>query len=376
MKRLIFFLYALYLIIFTIFSYAFIDPNLTYFHQFFSGFAFNYREITTGAYLISVFIFFIFYIYFVKMTANKYFLKKDLKLLIILTICILFFAYPAMLSYDIFNYISTTKVLFFYHENPYVIMPIDFIGDPNLLFMHAANKIALYGPVWIALTGIPFFLGFGNFVLTLFSYKLFALIFYVLTIMLVEKLTKNILSVAIFALNPLVIIETLIGSHNDIAMMFLVLLSFLFISRRRIFLSAVFLISSILIKYATIFLIPVFLYTSYKSLKNEKINWQKVYFLSFISMFFIFFLSPLKSETYPWYAIWFLIFASMIPERKIILYLSLAFSFSLLLRYVPFMLVGTYNNPIPLNQIILTFFPPFIILFYFYFKNLLWAKKS
>lgn len=376
MKKLIFLSYALYLIIFTIFSYAFIDPNLIYFHKFFSGFAFTHRRITTGIYSVSIFTFFIFYICFVKMTANKYFATKNLKLLIILTICILFFAYPAMLSYDIFNYISTTKVLFFYHENPYVIMPIEFIGDPFLLFMHAANKIALYGPVWIVLTGIPFFLGFGNFVLTLLSYKLFIFIAYVLAVMLISKLTKSILSVVIFALNPLVIIETLIGSHNDIVMIFLVLSSFFFLSKRKMLPSIVFLISSILIKYATIFLIPVFLYAGFKSLKKEKIDWKKVYFLSFVSMFFIFLLSPLKSETYPWYAIWFLIFASMIPERKIILYFSLTFSFSLLLRYVPFMLIGTYGSPIPLIQIILTFFLPFAILFYFYFKNLLWAKKT
>src|SRR5260221_3326430 len=113
-----------------------------------------------------------------------------------------------MLSYDIFNYIATAKVLFLYHENPYIIMPIEFLGDPFLLFMHAANKLALYGPFWIIMTGIPFLFSVKNFILSLLLFKLFVASFYFGTILFFNKLAKNLLSIFVFGLNPLVIIET------------------------------------------------------------------------------------------------------------------------------------------------------------------------
>src|SRR3990167_2891549 len=172
MKKLIIILYSAFLFSFTIFSYVFIDPNLSYLKDFYSGFALSNRLPTTFFYSLSVLIFFIFYGIFIYLGIKKKLNYKDVFTLIGVTAVILFFSYPAMLSYDIFNYIATSKVLFFYNENPYVVMPIEFLNEPFLSFTRATNKIALYGPVWIVLTGIPYFLGIGNFIVTLFSFKL------------------------------------------------------------------------------------------------------------------------------------------------------------------------------------------------------------
>lgn len=361
MKKVFFILYPVVLLGLTIFSYLFIDPNFIYLKNIYSGIAFKNRQLITFLYLLIILLFFTFYFLFLLLIHRKLINAKDIKLLIVLTVGMLLFAYPAMLSYDIFNYIATAKVLFFYHENPYIIMPIEFTQDPLLSFTHAANKIALYGGAWISLSAIPHVIGAGNFLITLFSFKLLIVSFYIGSVVLIWKMSKNLISTSLFAFNPLVIIETLVSGHNDIVMIFFALLSFFLLMKKRIIVAFFFLLLAILIKYATLFLIPVFFYTVWKLFKRQKVDWEKIYIASSLSMFVIFLLSPLREEIYPWYAIWFLPFVSLVPQRKILLYVSLAFSFGLLLRYVPFMILGTHFGVTPTIKILATFIPVILV---------------
>ncbi|MDO8621162.1 MAG: hypothetical protein Q7R31_02685 [Candidatus Levybacteria bacterium] len=375
MKSVFIFLYVFFLLCFLIFSYLFIDPNFLYIHNIYSEFSLSKRQLTTVLYILFIFVLFAFYFLLLRLGKNSSFDFKDFRLYLILTIALLLFSYPAMLSYDIFNYTATSKVLFFYHENPYIIMPIEFTKDPLLLFMHAANKTALYGPVWILLTGIPYLLGFGNFLLTLFNFKLFIVIFYIGTISIIWKISKNFTTLLLFALNPLVIIETLLGGHNDIVMIFFALLAFYLLIKKKIFLAIIFIILSILIKYATLFLLPIFIYVSIKRIRKTEIKWDSVFSYSAILMIIAFLLSPIREEIYPWYAIWFLPFAFLVPKNKILLYLSISFSFGLLLRYIPFMFLGTYFGPTPLIKILVTFIPSVAVLLYFSIRAKLWQKN-
>ncbi len=363
--RMVYILYTSVLAALTFFSYLFIDPNLFYLHTLYSDFTFQHRTFTTILYGICIILFFVFYLLFLRLASKKLLDIQKIKLLINMTMGVLFFSYPAMLSFDIFNYIATAKVLSFYQENPYIIMPIEFIGDPLLDFMHAANKIALYGPAWIILSLVPYSLSFGNFIFTLFTFKLFIVIFYLATVFLIWKMTKNHFSVAFFALNPLVVIETLISGHNDIVMMFFALVSFYFLRQKRILLGTVFIIISILIKYATIFLLPVFIYALWKVFWRQKINWEKIFYFSALLMMTAFFLSPIREEIYPWYATWFLAFAALVPSKKVLLYTCIAFSFGFLFRYVPFMLFGTYLGITPIFKLVVTWIPPFLVLLYY-----------
>ncbi len=373
MKNFVVFLYILFLSIFTIFSYVFLDPHITQLKNIFTDFSFDQRILTTFFYISLVVIFFIFYSIFIWLTVRRKINTKDVIRLVIITVLILFFSYPVMLSYDILNYIATSKISFFYHENPYVIMPIEIPGDSLFSFMHAANKIALYGPFWILITGIPYFLGFGNLLLTLFSFKIFVTAFFLGTGFLIWKISKNILPVILFSLNPLIAIETLVSGHNDIFMIFLVLLSFFLLMKKKLGLAIFFFTSSILIKYTTLFLIPVFLFVVWKTIKKSEINWDKIFYYSSLLMMLGFFLSPFREEIYPWYAIWFLPFVFLISKKKMLLYLSILLSFGLLFRYVPYMFSGTHAGLTPLFKSIVTFVPPSLILFYYIYKKL-WGK--
>lgn len=369
MNKILFFLYAITLFVFLIFSYAFVDYNLLYLKNFYTGFSNNNREITTFIYVVFIFVLFAFYFLFLYLIKQKKINMNHLKQLIGISLIILFFSYPAMLSYDIFNYTTTAKVFFSHHENPYIVMPIEFTRDSFLLYTRAANKIALYGPIWIISTGIPYLFGFGNFLAILFNFKLFVSLLYIGCSYMIWKISKNILSVSIFALNPLILVETLVSGHNDIVMMFLAIFSFFLLIRKRIALAVLFLGFSILIKYATLFLVPVFIHVAIKTVRREQIDWEKVFSTSAVFMGMIFLLSAFREEIYPWYAIWFLIFTSLISNKKIILCLSLAFSFSLLLRYIPSMYTGSYLGYTPFIKKLVTFLPPLMVGFVYAIKK-------
>lgn len=369
MKKFIIILYSVFLLLFTIFSYFFVDPNLSYLKNIYSDFAFTNRSLSTIFYIFFIFLFFIFYGIFLRLGIKKKLSIREIFLLVFITSGILSFSYPAMLSYDIFNYLATSKVLFFYHENPYIVMPIELTGEPLLSFIHAANKIALYGPVWVILTGIPYFLGFGNFIINLFLLKFLAGIFYLSTVFIVWKMSKSVISVVLFALNPLIIIETLVSGHNDIVMVFLVLLSFFLLAEKKILLGVLFFALSIFIKYTTIILLPIFLLMLWKAIRKKEFHLQDIFYASSLLMLIAFLLSPIREEIYPWYAIWFISFSFLIPNKKILLYASVAFSFSLLLRYTPYMLTGTYAGQTPFIKEIISFIFPIVALVYYGFKK-------
>jgi len=366
-SRFLLFAYCLFLILFTIFSYLFLDRNLIYLSNFYIGITTTHRVLTSGLFLSSIIIFFFFYYIFLKQ------LKKRLikfKTIILVTCLILFFSYPAMLSYDIFNYVATAKVVFTYHENPYVIKPEEIGADKNISFTRATNKIALYGPSWILATAVPNFLGGGNFILTLFLQKLLILFFYLATTNLIFKITKSSLYTALFALNPLVVIETLVSGHNDIFMIYFALLSLYLISNGKYIRSLVVIIVSIFVKYATLLLTPILIFLFLNKLKDGTINWNKVYLISAYLMFFAFLVSFFR-EIYPWYAIWFLPFVTIIPSRRSLTYISLSISFGLLLSYLPYLYSGNYFGYTPVLKNILIFAP----LIFIAFKGRSWLKK-
>ena len=346
---MVFAAYALFTVLFSVFSYSFIDPNLMYLKTLYTGFAFTNRLEVSLFYISFISVFFGFYLYFLSLVHKKILTIKFVIVVILLSIPLLF-SYPAMLSYDLFNYQATAKVIYHYGENPYLVMPIELAGDPMLLFTRAANKYALYGPLWIVLTGVPYMSSFGNFIIQLFLFKFFVGLFYVGVVFLLYKLSKSVFTVVFFAMNPLVLIETFMSGHNDIVMMFFVLLGYHLIKQEKYMLSVLPFVFSVLIKFSTLFLFPVWIYMYYKKIKNQKLDWGRVWILSLVSMGIIFLLSPLREEMYPWYFIWLIPFAALIRHKNLLIWTA-AFSGGLLMTYVPYMYTGYY---ITLYKIIAT----------------------
>ncbi len=368
MSRIYFLLFIFTSILLTTFSYFFVDPNLSYLNSIYTGFSFDQRLITSVIFVSLISFLFILYFFLMKSFIEKKIDWNRIKKVFFISCFILFFSYPAMVSYDIFNYTTTAKVTFGYFENPYIVMPIEFSNEDFLSYTHAANKTALYGPFWLILTAVPYLLTSWNFIIMIFSFKLLVVFFYFLVLFLIGKITKDNLAVLFFGLNPLVLFETVVSGHNDVVMMFFALLSIYLLSKR-IALSAASFFLSVMVKFATLFLIPVYIYLFWFKFRQKIIIWGKVYFVSALLMFLIFLLSPLREEIYPWYFIWVLIFISLTKNIRYFILTGL-FSFFLMLRYVPFMYLGTHFGISPYLKIGITFGPLLFLLGIFTYLSL------
>lgn len=380
-------IYLLFFLLLVPFSYGYVDPNLTLatnsLYQksqiFFHNLAFKRRPLATLIFLFFWLASFALYFLLLIKAKNREVSKKFFEKLVLVTILGAFFSYP-FLSNDVFNYIFTAKILTFYRENPYVVMPEEFLGDPWLSFLHWSNRTALYGPSWLVLSMVPSFLAGQNLVLSLFYFKGLATLFYVGTVFLVSKLlgltksSKGSQELVFFAFNPLVIIETLVSSHNDIVLVFFALLSFWFLAKNQKILAILAFLFSILIKFATIFLAPIFLYTFWQKIRKQKVVWPKVFTWASLCMYLIYFLSPLREELYPWYLIWVAPFVALSFRNNFSVWLTISLSAGTLLRYAPFLYTGSWGGVTPKIKFWVTTVPVILVIFKFGLKKLCWKK--
>ena len=342
-----------------VFSYGYIDPNLTlstnpvflHIQEPLKNLAYHQRQVATILFFAILIVLFFCYVIFLKNQEKLFYSWKKTLLILSMSAVILVLSYPA-LTYDLFNYILTAKVTYQYHENPYIVMPIEIPNEPNLAFTRAANKVALYGPVWILLTAIPNYVGGGNVWRTIIAFKLMNAMVYVGFSYFIYRVTKNLTNVIFFALNPLVLIEVLMNGHNDIYMMMLALGGLILWQKKglgNMITGDLALFASWWVKGATVILAPLLF------LKN--ISWERILFIAYCLLSFIFFVvAPIREELYPWYAVWLVMTASLLPfkSHRYLLGFTIALTFALELRNLPYMWMGYYEGPGPLLRTLLT----------------------
>ena len=184
-------------------------------------------------------------------------------------------------------------------------------------------------------------------------------------------------NIALFALNPLVLIETVSNIHNDVIMMFLALLGIWLaidgFSRKhyiRILLAIVFFSASVSIKFATISLIGGFaIYLAFKMLKPNIIKLGE-----WLSLSIWLPLVTARSQRFlPWYMVWS---ASFLPLMRDSIWrrLLIAFTFSAMLGYLPFMYYGQHSTTTYWLRTTISFAVPLLIIF---FQSVWssWSKK-
>lgn len=336
------FLYALVLIFFSIFSYVLIDPNITFFQSplwvtfqdYVVYLGYYRRDITTPVYIILVLLLFFFYFYFV----NKFKKYNPLKISIVIGV-ILLFSYP-FLSHDFFNYMFDAKIVTFYHKNPYFFKALDFPSDQWLRFMHWTHRTYPYGPTFLLITLIPSFLSFGKFVISFFLFKLTFIIFYIIGVYYLKKIDNK--NAMILATHPLVIIEGIISSHNDLIGLSLAIVGIYYLTRNKFIHGRLLILLSAGIKYISF---PILFFSKSKNL-NKIILVFQILILLFIS---------LRMEIQPWY---FLVLFAFLPFFKnLILKLNIFFA-GLLFSYYPYIRLGgwdTINKVNMKHDIILVF---------------------
>lgn len=237
---------------FSVWSWVLIDPNFTLikhadwtkFRECVISIGYHQRQLSAFIYVVLI----------IWLTLGSYmivrFYKGSQKLLVLSIAFIAGIAsYPA-LSHDLFNYIFDARIFTFYHQNPYVMRPMDFPTDPMLRFMHWIHRTYPYGPSYLLLSTIPSFFGFNIFSLTFFLFKLMHAGIYILSAWLIEKIHKK--SALIFATSPLIIIEGLVNSHNDFVAVGLGILGvYLFLRKNNLY-SLILLGLSGFVKYITL----------------------------------------------------------------------------------------------------------------------------
>ncbi len=351
--------YVLFAIFFAIYSYSQVDLNLT-FDQSSAYLSFQKQLTYLGFYQrnwsMIIFLFlslglFALYFLMIKQIRAKSQSPLEWLLPIIFVAIVLGFSYPSF-SYDIFNYVFNTKMVWIYHTNPHLDVAASFPQDTWIRFMRNTHTPAPYGYGWTLLSLMPGVATLtSNFKLSLGLMKLFIGLFWLGQLFFLNKIIKEYFPKEnwrwfLFALNPLVLIETLGVGHNDVVMMCLVLISLRFLlkskklmSKEFIF-SLIFLIASVTIKYATIILLPLWLLKPYFK-RLDLGMWGGIALLA------VMFTRP--DQLHSWYLIWAFSLA-VLAENKWGIALFTAATFGALIRYAPYLYFGSWDPPVYLYR--------------------------
>lgn len=312
------------------------------------------RPLSLIIYLVVFGLLFALYLFTLDQVKKRKISRKQLYLIIIAVSGILFLSYNAF-SYDLFNYIFDAKVFTFYFQDPYFHKALDFPEDPMLSFMHWTHRAYPYGPVWLGITIPLSFIGQNIFLLTFYLFKFLSFAAFVFSAFLIERIAKKIsinalFAVTVFSLNPLVLSESLVSSHNDIVMVAFALFSIMLFFEGKLAKSFFWLAVSIGVKFATVFMIPAFLFKKILKLNNENF-----FLILSISMLAPIILASIRTNFQPWYLLFVLPFTALVSERSYVFIPTIVITISSILYYVPFIYLGNWDPPIPsyLNLLII-----------------------
>ncbi len=360
MKYFLFLGYLLASCFLFLYSFTQVDLGLTLtqisiwqkLQTFFQHIGYFDRPFSTHLYISLIIIFYTLYFLTLFLVKRNVLKRSDIWKIISLVSLILALSYNAF-SYDLFNYVFDAKIVTFYNQNPYIHKALDFPKDPMLSFMHWTHRAYPYGPTWLLATVPLSFLGFRYFLFTLILFKLLAVISFLGSVYFLEKIMEKqnpkhaLFSLAFFALNPFMIVESLVSAHNDIFMIFLTFVSFYFLFERKYLFSFLFLLLSVGVKFSTIFLIPFYILVFYFLYTYKKINIEKVFIFITIGMIFPVILASFRTNFQPWYLLNTIPFMAFVSYRYFVFIPAVVVSLFALFEYIPFLYTGNWNPPIP-----------------------------
>ena len=363
--------YLITIIFLFLYSFTQVDLNLTLsqwsvwlvFEKFFQQIGYFNRPMSGFFYIIIIFLLFIFYFVFLYLASKNKIKKNQAWTLTIISTLILSFSYNAF-SYDLFNYIFDAKIITHYGLNPYAHKALDFSNDPMINFMRWTHRTYPYGPFWLVLTVPMSFLGFNFFLPTFFLFKFLISASFLGTAFYISKILKKInpkselFGLSLFVFNPLIIIEGLVSSHNELPMVFFAVLSLYLLIKKKHVISFFSLLFSIGIKFATVFLLPIHIYALLKI--RDKTDFGKLYNLIVPFMTIPLIFVTIRTNFQPWYLLYIVSFTPFLKNKYHAFIISSIFPFFALLEYLPFILRGDWNFPVPDILLSLTFLGGFL----------------
>lgn len=238
---------------------------ITQIQNFLSSFKLN----TVPTLVFFIFILIAFWAYFLAW--RKKFSPRKILFVSFIFQVIVFFSYP-ILSTDVLSYILSDRIAVIYHQNVWTTKPNVFAHDPYYYLVYPiyaasdwTNQTRIYGPVNQAIYSAVTAVSGNDFLINLAAHKFVVLIFNLGTMVLVYKILKkyfpdklNFGLIFVFW-NPLFILETVGSGHNDILMIFFIILSYLFFLQKRPLLVAVSLALAVNVKSAALLLAPIYI---------------------------------------------------------------------------------------------------------------------
>lgn len=263
--------------------------NFTEWFTFFLIIPNNYIESTVGAIIFGGLLAIAIYSYFkIVKNSNKEF--KNLKQIIIYVLivtCVFAIMLPFTTS-DIFYYIGTGWIDSNYDKNPYYTTVEEVrLENPNDEILQRTGvwekQVVVYGPLWAFICRILSFFSFGNATVALYIFKIAAIMIHILNTILVYKITKKNKFTLLYGLNPFILFEMVTNVHNDIYLIFFILLSLYFLLKKKnIILTVVFMAVATCIKYVSVLLVPfLVLY----HLRDKKIGKKILYCFLYAILF-------------------------------------------------------------------------------------------
>ncbi len=324
--------YFTIILLFSIYTYALVDPNLTLIaHPLWEIFRNNMvvlgyynRPMSALIYIVCILLLFALHIYFIR--SKK---KLDVMRIGLIIALITIFAYP-LLSHDLFNYMFTGKIVTHYHANPYLMRALDYPHDEWTRFMHWTHVTYPYGPTFLPLLLIPSLIGFSKFSLTFILFKVFFATFYLIALYYLNKINKW--SALFFATNPLIIIEALVNNHNDIVAIGISIAGIYMMYKNKNKLGKFLMLVSGGIKYITLPLLIA-------GKPHEKLTRNNL--LAIAGLIIVLILVSFKNGPYPWYFLNLFILLPYLGKRM--KDFSLLF-LGLLLSYYPFVALGEWDT--------------------------------
>lgn len=330
------FIFGTLLTLFSLYAYALVDPNLTLishplwtdFRNAMVQFGYYQRENSSITYIALV----------IGLFGFSYFATKKFKQINVVAFAgiaalISIISYP-FISHDFFNYLFDARILTFYHQNPYLHKALDFPNDPWIRFMHWTIRTYPYGPTFLPITLIPSFLSFGKFLLAFMFFKGLFAGFYFLAVYYLNKIDKKL--AVFFATQPLIIVEGLINSHNDLLAVSFGIIGMYYLLNKAKKGAGVMFILSAGIKYMTA---PLLLLLAPRSPVKPKAKWDVVG--SFLLTLALILYVSFTGEIQPWYFLNLFIF---LPYFKDLLMNSSIFFTGLLFAYYPFVRFGQWTK--------------------------------
>ena len=270
-------------------------------YKFIQLFSFTYAGLNayveTTIYIITLIILFSLYFIILK-KCNKIFKTSKSLIIFILCIGILFSIIIPTTSLDAYSYIGNGWVDSHYHENPYYT-PVQEILD-NKGFDEMLGKVArcwrvetvIYGPAWSLICKVLTMFSLGKITNALYIFKFTFLSVFMGCNILIYKITKKKFWACLFGLNPFILFEFLSNVHNDIFLVFFILLAIYFIKiKKNIALAVASLAIATAMKYLSILLVPFILIYALKdeNLKN-RIKMTVIYAIEFCLIILAFYL--------------------------------------------------------------------------------------